>query len=76
MINAEDIEGLGAYNAEDFVIYNVAVVREHPEDLTVNLRAPIVINAKNRKGKQVITTDEQYAIRYPLYKAIKSGEGA
>ena len=31
-----------------------------------NLRAPIVVNVKNRKGVQVVQNEERYPFRYPL----------
>jgi flagellar assembly factor FliW len=37
----------------------LAVLARNDGQLTVNLRAPIVINLDRRLGRQVVTTDEQ-----------------
>jgi flagellar assembly factor FliW len=39
--------------------YVLAVVSKSDDELTLNLRAPLIINLDRRLGRQVITTDEQ-----------------
>lgn len=39
--------------------YLLAVVSQSDGDLTVNLKAPLIINLNRRLGRQVITSDEQ-----------------
>lgn len=39
--------------------YVLAVVSSGDGDLTLNLKAPLIINLDRRLGRQVITTDEQ-----------------
>ena len=41
-----------------------------PKDITkttVNLRAPIIVNADSCKAVQLINEDEQYSIKYAIY---------
>jgi flagellar assembly factor FliW len=39
--------------------YVLSIVSQSDGDLTLNLRAPLIINLDRRLGRQVITTDEQ-----------------
>jgi flagellar assembly factor FliW len=39
--------------------YVLAVVSRGDEELTLNLKAPLIVNLGRRIGRQVITTDEQ-----------------
>jgi flagellar assembly factor FliW len=39
--------------------YILAIVSQSDGDLTINLRAPLIINLDRRLGRQVITTDDQ-----------------
>jgi flagellar assembly factor FliW len=39
--------------------YVLAVVSRSDNDLTLNLKAPLIINLDRKLGRQVITTDEQ-----------------
>jgi flagellar assembly factor FliW len=43
----------------DHQAFVLAVLARNDGQLTVNLRAPIVINLDRRLGRQVVTTDEQ-----------------
>lgn len=49
-----------------------------PEDLTrmtMNLKAPIIVNADTLKGVQLIADNEDYAVRYPIYDMLKERKG-
>ena len=39
--------------------YVLAIVSRGDDELTLNLKAPLIINLGRRIGRQVITTDEQ-----------------
>jgi flagellar assembly factor FliW len=39
-----------------------------PENMTANLKAPLVVNLANRKAAQVILEDPKYPLRHPLRK--------
>ncbi len=48
----------------------VLVTMTVPSDITkmtVNLKAPIVINAENLKACQVIAENEDYVVKFPVY---------
>lgn len=49
------------------VFLSIVTLAERPEDITVNLRAPLVINLTTSIGKQVILDNEEYITRFPLY---------
>lgn len=55
---------------EDILVLNVAVVPKDLKKMTVNLAAPILINIKKFKAKQVILDDKQYSIREPMYNSL------
>ena len=56
---------LGIEEAEHVSVYSIVTLREPFESSTLNLKAPIVIETKERRGKQVIL-DDGYPARYPL----------
>ncbi len=68
----EYIESIGELVEEDLEIFNVVVIRSNIEDMTVNLKAPIVVNNKTMKGMQVIANDDDLEVRHNLYEQIKS----
>ncbi len=48
-------------------VLNILTIRPEGQ-VTVNLKAPIVINRENGMAKQFILNEEQYDIRHPLFK--------
>ena len=59
------MEELEINDMEDVQVWAVLVIpREKPEDMTINLLAPIVINVKKGLGKQVIMEGSGYEIRH------------
>ena len=65
------LERLGEFTEEDLVILLMATVPADAKKATVNMKAPIIINTKNRQAMQVIVENEDYLVKYPL---VKKGE--
>ena len=58
-----------------FLFTTVSIPHGHPEDMTLNLLAPIVINAATRKAKQLVLDDQAYTIKHRVFQAAdRSGE--
>lgn len=52
---------------EDVTILVIVTVKGDIREATVNLKAPLVINKKERIGKQVILHDYPYQMKHPLF---------
>ncbi|MCR5508201.1 MAG: flagellar assembly protein FliW [Lachnospiraceae bacterium] len=68
----EDIESTIGKLTEDNVL--LLVTMTIPADvtkMTVNLNAPIVINADTKKGVQSVVENEEYDVKYPIYDKLK-----
>jgi flagellar assembly factor FliW len=63
-----DLESLEMENSddEDMAIVTILTIPEDPHEMTVNLKAPIIINAKSNKAKQVVLQSDDYLIKQPL----------
>ncbi len=59
----KDLEPLGLKHAEEAQV--LVVLGKHDGALTLNLKAPLVINPQQRVGRQLISTGE-LPVRYPL----------
>ncbi len=66
-VAVEQLADLGEINS-NLGIYNICTVQEEIKDLTVNLVGPLVINLDSRKGKQVIVANDEYSVKYKLFK--------
>lgn len=61
-----DMEDVNSSNSKELAVYAVATIPEDPNAATLNLMAPIVINDKDRCGKQVILHESKYLVKHPL----------
>ncbi|MGE5628630.1 MAG: flagellar assembly protein FliW [Solirubrobacterales bacterium] len=59
---------LNIENSEDVLVLNTVTLNSKIEDITTNLRAPIIINIKNKLGEQIILNEDKYDIKHPLFK--------
>ncbi len=73
-LSPADLKQLGDPNEEDISYYVISVIRENVADSTLNLKAPLAINAPKRQGKQVIL-EHNYPFRQPLADTTKMKEG-
>ena len=52
---------------DEYAILVIVTVRPDPRLTTANLKAPLFVNMRNRKGVQVIFDDTRFSTRYPLW---------
>lgn len=52
---------------DEFAILIIVTVRSDPRLTTANLKAPVFVNMRNRKGVQIIIDDPRYTTRFPLW---------
>lgn len=68
-IPEEALQGLEAPDLSTLMILAILTIpHEDPLKLTANLQAPLVINSKTRRGKQIILYDSGYDVREPVMK--------
>ena len=72
-VDNELLESLGTLTPENTYVLVTVTVPRNIEDISVNLKAPIVINTDTNKGCQLIVEDD-YAVRYKIYDLIKDGK--
>ena len=73
-ISDADRSAIGSPKDEDISYYVIGVFREQLGDSTVNLKAPIAVNARTRDARQIILEDSIYTFRHSLGELKKEGE--
>ncbi len=67
-INDEMLEPIGGYSEDDLVVLLLATVPEQVKEASVNMKAPLIINASTKKGMQIILEGAEYEIKRRLIK--------
>ncbi|WP_199616758.1 flagellar assembly protein FliW [Paenibacillus alkalitolerans] len=57
---------------EEIAIWSVVTVPASLQDATLNLKAPIILNVREKQGKQVILHETDYGTKHPLLPPVRS----
>lgn len=60
------VQQLEIQSQKDVAVWVIVSVRNPFSESTVNLKAPIIINVRNKIGKQYIPEQSDYSLRTPL----------
>ena len=71
-VSEAEISDLSLSDEEDAVISVIITMPSNPQNMTANLKAPLVFNLKNRKGRQVILNNSDYTTRHNIMDEVKS----
>ncbi len=59
-------ERLGLVVADDAIVLAVVTLRDRPDEATLNLLGPIVVNRHTHEAAQVVLPTTSYSVRAPL----------
>jgi flagellar assembly factor FliW len=65
-VRDDDVALLEIKDLSDVLLLGVVTIRSNPTKITVNMRAPIVINVKKRFGKQIVLDDDSYEVQHRI----------
>ncbi len=62
------LESLGEFGEEDMVVLLLATVPEDIKKASVNMKAPLIINAGTRRGVQLVAENQDYEVKHYIIK--------
>ncbi len=65
-LDSATAERLGLASPDDAIILTVVTLRDRPEESTLNLLGPIVVNRFSHEAAQVVLPTAGYSVRAPL----------
>lgn len=75
IVEDELLKTLGEYTDDTLSVLVTVTVPKEIEKMTVNLKAPIVINTDTMKGCQVVVENNDYEIKFPVFDILTGGKG-
>ena len=74
-LSEEDKEDLHIEKEEEVLTYSIVTLQDTFVDSTINLLAPVIINANKKLGKQIVLQDSKaYPLRFPIKQAVGSAK--
>jgi len=68
-IGTEDLEGLEITSSEELGIYCIVTLSPVPQQVTANLKGPVLINTRTQQARQMILVDERYHTKHSILAA-------
>jgi len=66
-----DVEALGLARPEDARVRAILTLHESAEGITANLMAPLVLNPRMRRARQVVLQESDLPLRFPVLEALQ-----
>ena len=70
-LSKHDFEVLSRQEGDNLRYFTIITIPEDPTQMTANLKAPIVINVRNRNARQCVLQDNNLAIREPIFTKLQ-----
>ena len=70
-VTEAEVADLSLKSEDDAVISVIITIPTNPQNMTANLKAPLVFNLQNRKGKQLVLSNPAYTTRHNIMEEIK-----
>lgn len=74
-VNDAEIEILNIQDPTNVLIYAIVVVPEDISKMTANLKAPVLINTENNRGKQIVMDKDDYKVKHYIMEELKKSGG-
>lgn len=66
-----DTTQLKLTDPEDVILYVIVSIPKNPKEMTANLQGPLVINAKTRQGRQIISGNPNHSIKVNILEQME-----
>lgn len=70
-LSKSDLEALHLKEQKQGHYFSIITIPEDPTQMTANMKAPIVINLKDKIARQCVLQDNNLAIREPIFKRLQ-----
>ena len=65
-LSNNELQSIGAENIADIRFLAVVTVGQSADQVSVNLRGPIILNKERNIAKQIILVESHYLVRHPI----------
>lgn len=66
-----ELNSLNLQGVNDASVYTILTIPGDVQQMTANLKAPIIINNKTKQARQIVLQDNKLEVKYPMYSDLK-----
>lgn len=71
-LSAAELRELRLDNVNQSAVFALLTIDEDITQMTANMKAPLVINLRERVAKQVVLQENEYTIKHPMFKELRT----
>jgi len=71
-VNSKEIAELNIKQVKAVETYAIVTLPNNPEEITINLQGPILINTENNLAKQLVLVNSKYHVKHRIMNVIPS----
>jgi flagellar assembly factor FliW len=71
-LSAAELRELRLGSIKDAAVFTILTIPSTLPDMTANLKAPVVINVREKVGKQVVLQENDQPIKHPMFKELRA----
>lgn len=66
----EELDEIRIQAPDDMLVFAIVTVPENQNNMTANLQGPLIINRRNRLGRQCISVDPRWKVRHKVLEEL------
>lgn len=70
-VTQAEVTDLSLESEDDAIVSVIITMPSNPQNMTANLKAPLIFNLRNRKGKQIILNNPAYTTRHNVMEEMR-----
>lgn len=70
----EDAGALGIDNPSQAAVFSIVVVPEDTTKISMNLKAPIIVNRESNRAAQIVLDSDKYSVRHFILEELQKQE--
>lgn len=71
-LSASELRELKLENINQSAVFSILTIPEDATLMTANLKAPLVLNLKEKVAKQVVLQENEYSIKHPMFRELRA----
>jgi flagellar assembly factor FliW len=71
-LSAAELRELKLENINQSAVFSILTIPEDATQMTANLKAPLVINLKEKIARQVVLQENEYSIKHLMFKELRA----
>lgn len=71
-LSAAELRELRLNSIKDASVFTILTIPSSLQEMTANLKAPLVINTKEKIAKQVVLQENDQPIKHPMFKELRA----